>query len=93
MDLVSSGARLKMGTDGSRRWGANTLPTVAGHADELIRDSIIGLGTFAIGASLLLRCMSLLLAQSGHFAAEFQCPLSGVKRTLPLRGVLAELES
>jgi hypothetical protein len=22
------------------------------------------------------------LAQSGHFTAEFQCPLSGVKRTL-----------
>jgi hypothetical protein len=26
--------------------------------------------------------MSPLLAQSGHFAAEFRCPLLGVKRTL-----------
>ena len=26
----------------------------------------------------------LLLAQSGHFAAEFQCPLLGVKRTAVL---------
>jgi hypothetical protein len=26
--------------------------------------------------------MSPLLAQSGHFTAEFQCPLLGVKRTL-----------
>src|SRR6516225_7901839 len=25
--------------------------------------------------------LCLLLAQSGHFAAEFQCPLSGVKQT------------
>src|SRR5690348_13841858 len=29
----------------------------------------------------LLRCMSPLLAQSGHFSIEFQCPLLGVKRT------------
>src|SRR6516164_8611640 len=36
------------------------------------------------GASIyrLLHCTSLLVAQSGHFAAEFQCPLLGVKRTL-----------
>jgi hypothetical protein len=26
-------------------------------------------------------CMCPLLAQSGHLAAEFQCPLLGVKRT------------
>src|SRR6516165_2794724 len=29
----------------------------------------------------MLHCMSPLLAQSGHFATEFQCPLLGVKRT------------
>ena len=29
----------------------------------------------------LLQCMSLLLAQSGHFAAQFQCLLLGVERT------------
>jgi hypothetical protein len=29
----------------------------------------------------LLHCMSPLVAKSGHFAAEFQCPVSGVKRT------------
>jgi len=32
--------------------------------------------------AFLLRCMSPLLAQSGHLAGEFQCPLLGVKRTL-----------
>jgi CheY-like chemotaxis protein len=30
----------------------------------------------------LLRCICPLLAQSGHFENEFQCPLLGVKRTL-----------
>jgi len=30
----------------------------------------------------MLQCMSPLLAQGGHSATEFQCPLSGVKRTL-----------
>jgi hypothetical protein len=30
----------------------------------------------------MLRPRSPLLAQSGHLAAEFQCPLLGVKRTL-----------
>src|SRR6516164_5957035 len=36
------------------------------------------------GASIyrLLHCTSLLVAQSEHFAAEFQCPLLGLKRTL-----------
>ena len=32
--------------------------------------------------SQLLHCICPLLAQSGHRAAEFQCPLLGVKRTL-----------
>src|SRR6516225_6754021 len=36
----------------------------------------------SICAYRLLHCTSLLLAQSGHFAAEIQCPLLGVKRTL-----------
>jgi hypothetical protein len=35
----------------------------------------------SIVRSFLLRCMSPLLAQSGHSTTEFQCPL-GVKRTL-----------
>jgi len=33
----------------------------------------------------LLRCMSLLLADSGHSATAVQSPLSGVKRTLTNR--------
>ena len=37
----------------------------------------------------LLRCMSLRLAQSGHFATRFQCPLLGVKRTLRKLGPTA----
>src|SRR5262249_31983315 len=37
--------------------------------------------------SALLQCMSPLLAQSGHFATEFQCPLLGVKRTLGRRSL------
>ena len=34
--------------------------------------------------SRLLHCICLLLAQSGHLAAEFQCPLLGVQPTLPI---------
>jgi len=37
----------------------------------------------------LLRWMSLLLAQSGHFATGFQFPLLGVKRTLRKLGPTA----
>ena len=33
-----------------------------------------------------------LLAQSGHPSRAQRCPLLGVKRTLPLRGMLAELK-
>jgi len=33
----------------------------------------------------LLQCICLLLAQSGHLAIEFRCPLSGVKRTFDRR--------
>jgi len=40
---------------------------------------------FRLSSGKLLRCMSPLLAQSRHHAAEFQCPLSGVKRTLVRR--------
>jgi two-component system, cell cycle response regulator DivK len=36
--------------------------------------------------SQLLQCMSPLLAQSGHFAAKFQCPILEAKRTFAARG-------
>src|SRR6516164_2633081 len=40
-----------------------------------------GVGVAEQMTKFLLRCMSLLLAQSGHRTTEFQCPLLGVKRT------------
>ncbi|MFZ2080454.1 MAG: hypothetical protein WAV38_28160, partial [Xanthobacteraceae bacterium] len=33
-----------------------------------------------------------LLAQSGHFTAESQCPLSGVKQTLQIRPVMSAFD-
>ena len=39
-------------------------------------DEVLNNGTFAAVQNVRF------LAQSGHFAAEFPCPLSGVKRTL-----------
>src|SRR5262249_5917506 len=47
--------------------GLDVPPLMLGRADDVI-ESLLG----------LLRCMSPLLAQSGHHACEFQCPLAGV---------------
>ena len=44
-------------------------PTLLGRADEVIEQR-----------SCLLRCMSPLLAQSGHIELRCTCPLLGVKR-------------
>jgi hypothetical protein len=42
--------------------------------------------------ALLLRCVSLLLAQSRHPTTEFQCPLLGVKRTLCGRAAMSAFD-
>jgi hypothetical protein len=40
----------------------------------------------------LLHCICLLLAQSGHYASEFQCPRLGVKRTLLRRASMSAFD-
>jgi hypothetical protein len=71
---------------------ARPLPSIRGPktAPTLPRDGYLPADHGQVGEAagtwsqdgLLLQRVSPLLAQSGHHATEFQCPLSGVKRTL-----------